>query len=72
VFDAAYFLPAWRSRSPFGLSPLLLLRLVEAAWTPKMAGVLVSEFDPGRDRDDRSLAALVWLLEYLLLRRYEA
>jgi hypothetical protein len=47
------------------------LRLVGAAWTPKAAGVLVSEFDPGRDRDDRSLAAVVWLLEYLLLRRYE-
>jgi agmatinase len=70
VFDPAYF-PATTQPVPFGLSPLLLLRLVEAAWTPKAAGVLVSEFDPGRDRDDRSLAAVVWLLEYLLLRRYE-
>jgi arginase family enzyme len=70
VFDPAYF-PATTQPVPFGLDPLLLLRLVEAAWTPKAAGVLASEFDPGRDRDDRSLAAVVWLLEYLLLRRYE-
>jgi arginase family enzyme len=70
VFDPAFF-PATTQPVPFGLSPALLLRLVEAAWTPKVAGLLVSEFDPGRDRDDRSLAALVWLLEYLLLRRYE-
>jgi hypothetical protein len=33
--------------------------------------VTLSEFDPGRDRRDQSLATLVWLLEYLLLRRYE-
>jgi arginase family enzyme len=70
VLDPAFF-PATTQPVPFGLSPALLLRLVEAAWTPKVAGLLVSEFDPGRDRDDRSLAALVWLLEYLLLRRYE-
>jgi hypothetical protein len=36
-----------------------------------VAGVLLSEFDPSRDRDDRSLALAVWLLEYLLLLRYE-
>jgi hypothetical protein len=36
-----------------------------------VAGLLVSEFDPGRDRDDRGLSTLVWLLEYLLLRRHE-
>jgi len=56
---------------PFGLGPQQVLRLLDAAWSPKVAGVLLSEFDPGRDRDDRCLETLVWLLEYLLLRRYE-
>jgi arginase family enzyme len=70
VFDPAYF-PAVTQPVPFGLSPPLVLRLLDAAWSPRVAGVLVSEFDPGRDRNDQSLATLVWLLEYLLLRRYE-
>ena len=38
---------------------------------PKVAAVVVSEFEPSRDPHDRSLATLLWLLEYLLLRRYE-
>jgi agmatinase len=70
VFDAAYF-PAVAQPVPFGLEPSLLLRLLEAIWSPKVAGLLLSEFDPGRDQNDRSLATLVWLLEYLLLRRHE-
>ena len=70
VFDPAYF-PAVSQPVPFGLSPTLFLRLLEAVWSPKVAGVFVSEFDPARDRDDRGLALLIWLLEYLLLRRYE-
>jgi hypothetical protein len=36
-----------------------------------VAAVALSEFDPGRDREDRSLSTLVWLLEYLLLKRHE-
>jgi arginase family enzyme len=71
VFDAAYF-PAVAQPVPFGLAPPLFLRLLDAVWSPKVAGVLLSEFDPSRDRDDRSLALVMWLLEYLLLRRYEA
>jgi agmatinase len=70
VFDPAYF-PAVTQPVPFGLSPLLFLRLLEAVWSPKAAGVFVSEFDPARDRDDRGLALVMWLLEYLLLRRYD-
>ena len=70
VFDPAYF-PAVAQPAPFGLAPALFLRLLDAVWSPKVAGVLVSEFDPSRDREDRSLALLVWLLEFLLLRRYE-
>jgi arginase family enzyme len=70
VFDPAFF-PAVSQPVPFGLSPQQVLALLEAAWSPRVAGVLVSEFDPGRDRNDQSLATVVWLLEYLLLRRYE-
>jgi arginase family enzyme len=70
VFDPAFF-PAVGNPLPFGLTPSLVLRFLEAAWSGNVAGVAVSEFDPGRDSADRSLATLVWLLEYLLLRRYE-
>jgi arginase family enzyme len=70
VFDPAFF-PAVSQPVPFGLSPRELLPFIEAAWSGKVAGVLLSEFDPGRDQHDRSLTALVWLLEYLLLKRYE-
>lgn len=70
VLDAAYF-PALAQPLPFGLSPPLLLRLLDAAWGANVTAVVLSEFEPGRDRDDRSLATLVWLIEYLLLRRYE-
>ncbi|HVS40569.1 MAG TPA: arginase family protein [Gemmataceae bacterium] len=71
VFDPAYF-PAVAQPVPFGLAPALFLRLLDAVWSPKIRGVFVSEFDPARDRDDRGLALLTWLLEYLLLRRYES
>jgi arginase family enzyme len=70
VLDAAFF-PAVARPVPFGLSPPLLLRLLDAAWEPNIAGVLLSEFDPSRDRNDQSLSTVIWLLEYLLLRRYE-
>jgi agmatinase len=70
VFDPSCF-PAAAQPVPFGLPPSLVLRLVDAIWSPKVAGLLLSEFDPGRDRNDQSLATLVWLLEYLLLRRHE-
>jgi arginase family enzyme len=70
VFDPAHF-PAVSQPVPFGLEPLAVLRLLEALPGDKLAGVLISEFDPGRDQQDRSLAIVVWLIEYLLLRRYE-
>jgi agmatinase len=70
VLDPAYF-PAVSHPLPFGLGPALLLRLLDAAWSERVAGIALSEFDPARDREDRSLATLVWLLEYLLLKRYE-
>ena len=70
VFDPAHF-PAVSQPVPFGLGPPLFLRLLEAVWSPNVAGVLLSEFDPARDRDDRGLALVMWLMEFLLLRRYE-
>jgi arginase family enzyme len=70
VFDPAFF-PAVTHPLPFGLSPTLLLRFLDAAWSERVRGVAVSEFDPGRDQRDQSLSTLVWLLEYLLLKQYE-
>jgi arginase family enzyme len=70
VFDPAYF-PAASHPQPFGLSPALLLRFLAAAWSDRVIGFAISEFDPARDAQDRSLATLLWLVEYVLLRRYE-
>lgn len=70
VLDPAYF-PAVSHPMPFGLSPAILLRLIDSAWSERVVGVAVSEFDPARDRNDQSLSTLVWLLEYLLLKMYE-
>jgi agmatinase len=71
VLDPLCF-PAVAQPVPFGLPSSMLLRLMDAIWSPKVAGLLLSEFDPGRDRNDQSLATLVWLLEYLLLRIHES
>ena len=70
VFDPSYF-PALAHGVPFGLSPHLVLRIVDAAWSANVIGVAISEFDPARDQEDRSLSTLVWLIEYLLLKRFE-
>lgn len=70
VFDPAFF-PAVAQPLPFGLSPRFVLRLMDAIWSERVCGLSISEFCPARDREDRSLATLLWLVEYLLLRRYE-
>lgn len=70
VLDPAYF-PATGHTLPFGLAPLMLLRLVDAVWSERVAGISLSEFEPARDRNDQSLGLLIWLLEWLLLKRYE-
>jgi arginase family enzyme len=70
VFDPACF-PGVAHPHPFGLSPQQVLRFLAAAWSDKVVGVALSEFDPARDRNDQSLSTLIWLLEYLLLKRYE-
>jgi arginase family enzyme len=71
VFDPAFF-PGITHPLPLGLSAQQVLCFLDAVWSERVVGVAVSEFDPGRDRNDQSLSTLVWLLEYLLLRRYEA
>jgi agmatinase len=64
-------MPAVQQPLPFGLAPATLLRLLDAVWSEKVAGVSVSEFDPGRDIRDQSLNLLGWLLEYVLLKVHE-
>jgi arginase family enzyme len=70
VFDSA-FMPALSHPLPFGLATALVLRLLDAAWSDRVVGISLAEFDPARDQNDRGLATLVWLLEYLLLKRHE-
>lgn len=70
VLDPAYF-PAAAHPVPFGLSPKTVLSVIDAALAGRVVGMAVSEFDPGRDQTDRSLALLAWLLEYVLLRVHE-
>jgi agmatinase len=71
VLDPAYF-PAVSHPLPFGLSPPLLLRFLDAAWSGPVVGLALSEFDPSRDQNDRSLATLMWLIEHVLLRWHES
>lgn len=70
VLDPA-FAPAVPRPMPFGLTPMQLLALLDAAWTGKVVGVSVSEFDPGRDVRDQTLNLLGWLTERVLLKKYE-
>ncbi|HKB05841.1 MAG TPA: arginase family protein [Gemmataceae bacterium] len=67
VFDPA-FVPALQHPQPVGLSPAFVLRVLAAVWSDKVVGVSLSEFDPGRDRNDQSLQTLVWLMEWCLLK----
>ncbi|MBY0227799.1 MAG: arginase family protein [Gemmataceae bacterium] len=70
VFDPSWF-PAVGTPVPFGLMPGQVLALLDAVGPKRLAGMLVSEFDPARDEKDRSLSALAWLVEHLLLTRCE-
>lgn len=70
AFDPAYC-PAVPQPVPFGLTPMQFLPLLDAAWGGNVAGVSISEFDPGRDVRDTSLNLLGWLTERLLLKRCE-
>ena len=70
VLDPA-FAPAVPQPLPFGLTPMQLLALLDAAWSDKVVGVSVSEFDPGRDVRDQTLNLLGWLVERVLLKKCE-
>lgn len=70
AFDPA-FAPGVSHPSPFGLTPPQFLFLFEACWSDKLAGVSISEFDPGRDVRDATLNLLGWLTERILLRKFE-
>jgi arginase family enzyme len=63
--------PAVHHPLPFGLSPLLALKLLDAAFEGNVIGLSVSEFDPWRDTNDAGLNVLGWLIEWVLLRWYE-
>lgn len=71
VFDPA-FCPAVHQRTPFGMAPLAVLNVLDSIWCEKMVGFSISEFDPGRDRDDQSLNLLGWLVEWVLLKVSES
>jgi arginase family enzyme len=70
VLDPSVF-PAVTQPSPFGLGGQQLLQLIDACWSEKLVGICLSEFNPSRDQDERSLTFLIWLLEFFLLRLYE-
>jgi agmatinase len=70
AFDPAYF-PAVQQPLPFGLVPAFVFEVLQLVPHAKLAGISISEFDPGRDDRDRSLSTLVWFLERVLLLRYE-
>ena len=65
------FVPAVCQPMPLGLTPPQFLALLQAVWSEKVIGVSVSEYAPGHDVRDASLNLLGWLLEWLLLKRYE-
>jgi arginase family enzyme len=67
VFDPAA-MPGVQAPLPFGLPPLSVLGLMEAAFAGNVIGVSISEFDPGRDRAEHGIQILGWLIEWLLLR----
>jgi agmatinase len=70
VFDPA-FAPGVHHPMPFGLTPTQFLAVLDAAWSGKVVGMSVSEFDPGRDVRDTTLNLFGWLVERVLLKRYE-
>lgn len=67
AFDPSV-LPAVAEPLPFGLLPPAFLTLFEAVWSDNVAGLSVSEFDPGRDLRDTGLNLLGWLVEWVLLK----
>jgi agmatinase len=70
VFDPAYF-PGVAQPEPFGVSPAFFLRCLQSLPWQSVRGLVLSEFFPAHDERDRSLATLLWLVEWVLLRNHE-
>ncbi|MCI0704032.1 MAG: arginase family protein [Planctomycetia bacterium] len=64
-------MPAVAEPLPFGLSSSVFLALLEAVWVGNVAGMSITEFDPGRDEREAGLNLLGWLVEYVLLKASE-
>lgn len=69
-FDPVFF-PAVKHPVPCGLTSQQVLQIIEGIWSPRLRGVIISEFAPDKDVEDRSLSLLVWLIEHMLLKQFE-
>jgi len=70
ALDPAVF-PAVKEPRPFGLASDMVLQVLAAIGAERLSGLTISEFDPARDVNDRCLETLMWLIEYVLLLKYE-
>jgi agmatinase len=70
VFDPVYC-PGVQDRLPFGLTPHWVWQLIQLIPIQSWIGWSISEFDPARDDQDRSMEMLMWLIERSLLHRCE-
>ena len=57
---------------PCGLSTQQLLAILAGIWSPKIAGVTLSEFNGALDADGSGRHVVAFLLEWLLLKRTES
>jgi agmatinase len=70
AFDPSFF-PAVSEPLAFGLATETILQVLALIGPDRLAGLSISEFDPARDVNDRCLQTLMWLIEYVLLMKYE-
>jgi agmatinase len=65
------FFPAVKEPRPFGLAPEIVLQILAMIGAKRLAGLAISEFDPAHDVNERGLETLMWLIEFVLLMKYE-
>jgi len=70
AFDPAA-VPGVHHPLPGGLTLLMLLQILDAIGSDKIAGVSISEFDPNLDKDGTGQTCSGGFLEWLLLKWYE-
>lgn len=68
VFDQATF-RATGCPTPFGLTGRELLKMLVSLWSEKLIGISISEYNGLLDVDASGKGLLLWLLDYILLRR---